>query len=222
MPPQVVGCDVARGTWVAVVLQDGSFSGALVAGSLRAVAERCATARVIAVDIPIGLPESWPRPADLQARERVGPRRSSVFLTPVRAAVEADDYRAAVAASEAATGKGISRQAHGLSRMILDAEPVAAADERIHEAHPEVSFAAMAGAHLAEPKGSWNGLALRLALLREQGIELPAHAGEAGRVRPDDLVDAAAVAWTAGRIASGTAERLGAAGDRRREQAIYV
>ncbi|HEX2105427.1 MAG TPA: DUF429 domain-containing protein [Solirubrobacteraceae bacterium] len=219
---EVVGCDVARGTWVAVVLRGGAFRRALTGASLLEIARACRSAAVIAVDIPIGLPDVWPRAADLQARDFVGRRRNSVFLTPLRAAVEEPDFATATAAHAAATGKGISRQAHALSRMILDAEPVAAADERMHEGHPEASFRAMAGMDLQEPKTSWNGLQSRIALLAEEGIELPADLAAAGRVRPDDVVDAAALGWTAARIAAGTATRLGDPAVRSRGHAIYV
>lgn len=219
---EVVGCDVARGTWVAVVLQDGSFDRAMVAATLAEVASAFPSAEIIAVDIPIGLPTFLPRAADQQARDFVGPRRSSVFFTPVRAAVEEADYSDAVTASVAATGKGISRQAHALSRMILDGEPAAAADQRIYEGHPEVTFREMAGEPLVEPKASWNGMQRRLGLLAGEGIHLPRHAGDAGKVRPDDLLDGAALAWTAARIAAGAARRLGDASTSVRDQAIYV
>jgi predicted RNase H-like nuclease len=219
---EVVGCDVGRGKWVAVVLEAGAFRRALVAGALAEIAADCAAAAVIAVDIPIGLPELWPRPADRRAREFVGPRRHSVFLTPVRAAVEEPDFAKATAVHVAATGKGISRQAHALSRMILDAEAVAAADDRIYEAHPEASFRAMGDAVLADPKTTWNGMRARLALLAEHGIELPRDLAEAGRVRPDDVIDAAALGWTAGRIAAGSAIRLGEPAPSSRAHAIYV
>jgi predicted RNase H-like nuclease len=219
---EVVGCDVARGTWVAVVLRGGAFDRALLAASLAEVSRTCPSAAVIAVDIPIGLPDVWPRAADQQVRDFVGPRRNSVFLTPLRVAVEQPDFATATAAHVAATGKGISRQAHALSRMILDAEPVAAADERIYEGHPEASFCAMAGAHLKAPKTSWNGVQSRIALLAREGIELPPDLVEAGRVRPDDLLDAAALGWTAARIAAGAARRFGDAHATSRGHAIHV
>lgn len=219
---EVVGCDVARGTWLAVVLRGGAFHRATVAASLAEVVVQCSAAEAIVVDIPIGLPAIGRRTADQHARDFVGPRRSSVFFTPVRAAVEAADYVAAGQASVAATGKGISRQAHALSRMILDAEPVAATDKRIHEGHPEVTLREMAGAPLVEPKASWNGMHRRLALLAGHGIELPQHLEQAGKVRPDDLIDACALAWTAARIAAGEARRLGDPAARTRDHAIYV
>ena len=83
----VIGCDVAKGTWVAVVLRDGAFARAFTATTLAEVAAEPAAA--IAVDIPIGFPESGARTADIEAARFVGPRRSSVFPTPPRAVWEA-------------------------------------------------------------------------------------------------------------------------------------
>jgi predicted RNase H-like nuclease len=219
---EVVGCDVARGKWIAVVLRGGAFRRALVAASLAEIAAGCRSAVVIAVDIPIGLPGVWPRPADVRAREFVGRRRNSVFMTPIRAAVEEPDFARATAAHVAATGKGISRQAHALGRMILDAEGVATADDRIYEGHPEASFRAMADSDLEDPKTTWNGMQARLALLAREGIDLPRDLAEAGRARPDDIIDAAALGWTAARVAAGSARRLGDPAASSRGEAIYV
>jgi predicted RNase H-like nuclease len=47
---------------------------------------------VLGIDIPIGLPESGPRLADALARQVLGSRASSVFSTPIRAALEAEPY----------------------------------------------------------------------------------------------------------------------------------
>ena len=211
---QVVGCDVARGRWAAVVLDGRGFAGAQVHGSLAAVVDAFPAAQAIVVDIPIGLPEDGPRVADEEARRVVGGRRSSVFLTPVRAAIETEDPAAASSLSERITGKGTSRQAHALRRMILDAEPVARREGRVHEGHPEVTFATMAGAPLGEPKKTWNGLQARLQLLAEQGIVLPRRVEPGGDVAPDDLVDAAALAWTARRVVAREAQILGVPDER--------
>ncbi len=40
------------------------------------------------------------------------------------------------------------------------------------------------------------------------GIDLPDHLPDAGKVPPDDLLDAAAAAWTAWRLLQGTAKVL--------------
>ena len=71
--------------------------------------------------------------------------------------------------------------------------------------HPELSFAELAGAPLAETKHSPAGRARRRALLAGAGVPLPASVPGAAE---DDLLDAAAVAWSARRIAAGTARVL--------------
>src|SRR5438132_5142301 len=72
----VAGVDMAGGGWAVVVLE-----GDLVAEAFRSetFAEALLVdAEVVAVDIPIGIPESTPRPADVEARRFVGARGSSV------------------------------------------------------------------------------------------------------------------------------------------------
>jgi predicted RNase H-like nuclease len=79
----------------------------------------------------------------------------------------------------------------------------------VAETHPELCFAAMAGQHLPYPKRTWAGVELRRRLLAQSGINLPAELGTAGReAAVDDVLDAAAAAWTAARIIAGTAHSL--------------
>jgi predicted RNase H-like nuclease len=91
---------------------------------------------------------------------------------------------------------------------MIEAAELAAVDDRVHEVHPEVSFCALTGSHLPWSKKSWNGLALRRRLLAEAGIHLPDEIPEIAGVAADDLLDAAVVAWSAARIASGEARTL--------------
>ncbi len=78
---------------------------------------------------------------------------------------------------------------------------------RIVEAHPEASFRQMLGKPLEYSKKTYNGMMLRLRLLGSVGIELPGELGvEIGKVSVDDVLDAAAVAWTADRYARTEAE----------------
>jgi predicted RNase H-like nuclease len=82
----------------------------------------------------------------------------------------------------------------------------AAADGiRLYEVHPELSFAAMAGAPLKDTKHALAGLAIRRRLLAGEGIALPPEATGAAE---GDLLDAAAVAWSARRIAADKATVL--------------
>jgi len=56
------------------------------------------------------------------------------------------------------------------------------------------------------PKKSWNGQMERRRLLADAGIVLPdGLTGRAGEVPVDDVLDAAAMAWTARRVADGVA-----------------
>jgi len=59
------------------------------------------------------------------------------------------------------------------------------------------------------PKTTWNGLMLRRRLLAEADVAVPDTLAIAGATAgPDDVLDAAVVAWTASRIAAGSAEWL--------------
>ncbi len=87
---------------------------------------------------------------------------------------------------------------------MLDVEPHwHHAPQRIFEVHPELSFSTMAGSVVEEPKRTWAGQRTRARLLDEAGIRVPDELGPAGAAGPDDILDAAAVAWSAARIAAG-------------------
>jgi predicted RNase H-like nuclease len=195
----VVGVDACAGGWVAVALDDGAFHASAVGPHLVDILEAFPQANALGVDIPIGLPPPYPRAADLAARAFVGPRWQSVFLTPPRELVETASYAEANARAQALIGGGLSKQAHGLSRRILEVDDVARTDERVFEVHPEVCFQELRAAPL-DSKHSWNGLTQRKRSLDEAGVRLPDRL-EAGTARPDDLLDAAVAAWSADRYA---------------------
>jgi predicted RNase H-like nuclease len=191
-----IGVDAARGGWIAVALIDGRFEEAVLERRFPGVLDRFTDAEVIGVDVPIGLPEGGGRRrADVGARGVVGARRSSVFFTPSRAALEATTYRDARAVAPSTSAQGWA-----LRMAILDVARIE--DERVREVHPEVSFAVLAGAALAFAKRTWNGQHERLTLLRRAGITIPKRL-DAGLVPVDDVLDAAVAAWTATRIARG-------------------
>ena len=175
-----------------------------------AAAERDGPVGHLGVDIPVGLADDGPRQADLLARARLGRRRSSLFLTPVRQALELPDYADAVALNRARTGQGLSRQAFGLRSKVLEVDAfVRSGGRRVHEVHPELSFATLAGAPLVHGKKTWSGAVARCRLLAAAGIVLDADLGPLpGRAGVDDVLDAGAAAWTALRIRDGTAESL--------------
>jgi predicted RNase H-like nuclease len=205
----VVGVDVWKGQWVAVVLNGGEYVSAKVFPSLAALVRDNSQANVIGIDVPIGLPAlGHKRDADVEARLHIGIRRQSVFMTASEAELGAESYEAAVAIAHNAKHPAMSRQLWGLRSSIYEVARVAAGDGRIREVHPEVSFAEMAGETLPWPKASWNGSHMRRDLLRHVSIELPDEIMEVQMAGIADVLDAAAAAWSADRIAQGIAYSL--------------
>jgi len=203
---RVLGVDGCRTGWVAVALVDGGFVDARLVTGFGELLEDPAT--VIGVDIPLGSVGAS-RAADREARQLLGPRGASVFAALPREAFDAPDYATANRAVRERYGVGVSAQAWNLAPKMRDVEPHwQAAPERIVEVHPELSFRAMAGVPMAESKHTWAGLRARLALLVGVGIVVPDDPGPAGTAGADDVVDAAAVAWSAARVAAGRAERV--------------
>ena len=181
-------------------------------------ADAVGVVEVVAIDIPIGLPHASRRQADEEARAFVGPRRSSVFPTPIREALLAPDYQAARAVSLNLTKRSLSAQAYALRAKIQEVEDwLATASVRVVETHPEVCFKATnqdaertgddarSDHYVQWPKSVWAGQKLRLDLLAAQVLDLPAaDLGDlAHRSPPDDIIDAAACAWTARRVLLG-------------------
>ena len=211
----MLGVDASRAGWIGIELEDGHFAGARLASRLGdllgdAVPGGDPSSRdelppaysVVGVDTPIGLlPGGW-RDSDRAAAAYIGRRRSSVFAVPPAAVWDVADYAEANALCRAITGGGFSRQAYNLRARVLEANAL----RGLFEVHPEVSFRELAGVELPYPKLTWAGHTLRRALLRAGGIDVPDDLGPAGITGPDDVLDAAAVAWTAHRITTGQAK----------------
>jgi predicted RNase H-like nuclease len=205
---KAIGLDACKHAWVAATLDSGNLTSIEVVGDLQDFLARSSGASAIGIDIPIGLPEASPRPADVDARRFVGKRWQSVFLTPPRPALDCATHAEATATSIELTGLGMSRQSYGLREKIFEVDRLYAAVSNLYEVHPEVSFRAMAGRKLDYSKKSWNGLAERLKLLERAGIAPSLEEQLNGNAAPDDVLDAVAAAWTANRIAKGEAGTL--------------
>lgn len=204
---RVLGIDGTRGGWVGV-RWDGAEVTLLHDRSLTGLCEQAGPVAVVAVDMPIGLERSDRRACDEEVRSLLGARRSSLFAPPVLEALSMPTYAEANAWSKAALGRGISKQAWMLVDKIREVRAVAeSTDLPMFETFPELSFRAMQrDVPLSHAKRTWTGMATRLRLLEREGIVLPVEAGAAGDVAADDLLDAASVAWSAMRIATGRAE----------------
>jgi predicted RNase H-like nuclease len=207
-----VTVDACKAGWIGIALGDGevtAYTAARIDELVDAVSAD-GPIEVVAIDIPIGLPDAGPRPADDLARAAVGRIWPSVFKTPVREALQAPDHPTAIAINQRLAGAGVSAQAFALRTKLLQVDAwVRHADQRVIEVHPEVSFAALAGVALSDPKTTWAGATHRRRLLAKAGIDIPDDLGPAGTgAAVDDVLDAAAAAWTARRVAHGQASSM--------------
>jgi predicted RNase H-like nuclease len=204
---RVLGADGYRDGWVIVALIDGHLERVFTVASLAAL--RAEHAVIVAVDTPIGETRPGVRRAERAAREFLGENTSSVFTPPPYEVLVEPTHEAACDHAHALTGKRISLQAWNLRHKILDATAEWHRDStRIREVHPECSFRAMAGEPLT-PKKHYRGVWQRLHLLQTAGIDLTELALSIPKgPAADDVVDAAAAAWTADRIARGEARSL--------------
>jgi predicted RNase H-like nuclease len=166
----------------------------------------------VAIDIPIGLPPDSSRPVDLEARRRLGPRKSSVFPAPMRRVLEATTYEEACQISRAACGRAVSRQLFAILPKIreVDALQSPALQDRLFEMHPEVSLTELAGTPMQFHKSTGEGRHERLHALRSGFPEVGTIADLRPRgTQPDDVLDALVGAWTAQRYVAGHYVRLG-------------
>jgi predicted RNase H-like nuclease len=199
---RVTGIDACRGGWVAVSLETPGAASVRAGASLASLLDED-PAVIVGIDMPLGLLDSGWREADRVARGLLGPRRSSVFAIPPRAVWAEPSYQAANQRCRELTGQGFSIQAWGLRAKLLEANQYRDTCGRpMYEVHPELAFGAMAGAPLPQSKHTAPGRDLRRDLLARAGIILPA----AGPAPLTDTLDAAAVAWSARRIAAGHAK----------------
>jgi len=198
---RVLGVDGCPGGWVAVALEDGVFAEARFGARFADLVGDDAT--VIGVDIPLGS-NGASRAADREARRLLGRRGPSVFDAPPRDVLDAPDHATANRRCRDRYGRGLSVQAWNLVPKMLEVEPSWHDEpDRIFEVHPELSFTTMGGAPVEHSKRTWAGQRARAGLLAAMGIHVPDELGAAGAAGPDDVLDAAAVAWSAARIAAG-------------------
>ncbi len=216
----VLGVDGCKVGWVGVRWDDSTE--VLVAATIAELVEAVGPVEAVAIDIPIELPADVPRVAEGLARKLLPGRASTVFNAPAAAVLDAADYPAANAANKAALGLGLSKQTWYLVPKIRDVHDwlTTSPSVPVVEAHPEVCFAAMNGGVLVDGKTTAAGEALRRTLLVAHGLDVIAERRRG--VAVDDVLDAAATAWTARRVADGVAERIPAEPRDRPHPAIWT
>lgn len=229
----LVGVDGCKGGWIAVAAREPEADPEIyVFQTFLALVDRFDADAIIAVDMPIGLPDRaghGGRGPESLVRPRLGARQSSVFSVPSRSAVFAergpfaDDvarYAAHRRASDIARltsdpPKAISIQAFGLFHRIRELDELLRADAalaaRTFESHPELAFTVLNGRrHMSTPKkirGVVNPLGMeeRRSLLEAHGLRRTALLTPPRGAAADDLLDAAAMLLVAGRIRAGEA-----------------
>lgn len=224
--PQVAGVDGYPGGWVTVTW-DGSVTALTCLPDFAAVLDHARHCAALGVDMPIGFrdeTQAGGRECERAARLFVGAgKASSVFSSPVRAALAQPTYPLALQANRQAgpVSIGLSKQTWCLFPKMRDIDAVMtpALQARCKEIHPEVSFAelrnqvAPANPFFAklDRKVSQIGQDQRERLLKCAGFTNLSRliaAGKAARAKPDDVLDACAAAWTAQRIFQGYAVSL--------------
>ena len=189
---EIVGIDGCRAGWIMATTR-----GVVVMPTLR-----LEQFTLVGIDMPIGLIDGPPRACDLEARKFLGRAGSSVFPAPPRAALAHTEYRAALDAARAATGRGISKQTFNIMAKVaeLDSLVLPADQDRIIEIHPECAFRTLNDGDPLPSKKTTEGGLLRRRLLT-QHFDIPSHAPTGAA--SDDLLDAYAVLWSAQRFHRG-------------------
>lgn len=220
--PWLAGVDGCPGGWIAAFVRpDGGEARVRIVPRIADVVAAPEAPAVIAVDMPIGLPErTGPggRAAENAVRPLLGARQSSVFSVPSRAAVYAESYAAACARAFETSDppRKVSKQLFNIAPRMREVDEFLRADtsvaSRVFEVHPEVAFWRLNGNRsLTEPKKVKSrphppGLELRRALLIAAGLPAePVNAAAPRGAGPDDLLDALACAAVAQRLHRGDA-----------------
>lgn len=216
IPTTIAGIDGCGSRWLAIAQEPGRRQ--YVAKVLETEELAAQTWDLIAIDIPIGLPDCGRRAADLEARKFIQPRGSSVFPTPIRPALTARTWEEGCDITRAADGRGISRQTFAILPKVRDIDHhfrTTSLRDRLFEVHPEVSFAAWGQQPMRFAKRHHQGHEDRRALIAryfgEDAFDSVRDQLRGQKAAADDIADAFAALWSANRILIGAAERLPAA-----------
>jgi predicted RNase H-like nuclease len=260
----VVGVHGGATGWIAAVFERGRFTGARRFVSFEELLETLDEARVITVDVPVGLTSDSMRICDALLRELVG-ADATLEVPPRRALVEAS-RQAADTTARRLTGHGVCPRTWAMRDMILELDAAVQHDDerslalehaplgdkprrhlarvmaerkeskeslrrfariiepsgrtgkrsdpmplpagRIVQGNAEASFRQLRGSPVESARNTPAGVAERLELLANAGVFLPKDADRIGGLPASDVVDAAALAWTAGRYAMGRARSV--------------
>jgi len=207
----LAGVDGCKAGWI--VVSQGVRAGKVDSAVFSTPIDLCRSftnARVIAVDVPIGLTDHGPRVCDVEARRRLGrDRASSVFPAPIRQAIGATTREEASEIQGKIDGRRISVQSWGILPKIREWDNCLRADDPIakgvFEVHPEVCFWALNNFKpMQHSKKTAEGRRERREMLVQvfgaDAIDTVRLRHTRREVSDDDLYDAFAALWTAQRI----------------------
>ncbi|EFO33359.1 nudix hydrolase [Roseibium sp. TrichSKD4] len=220
--PWVTGVDGCKAGWIAYMRQIGITGTEQVAvfPDFAALLSHVPHLSIIAVDMPIGLPDRvglGGRGPEQAARKHLGMRQSSVFSVPSRSAVYAEEYAEACARALESSDppRKVSKQCFYLFPKIREIDGLMSPDleARVFEVHPELAFwrlnceREMGLPKKVKGRANPEGLDQRQALLMHHGLskEVLTQKPPRGAGR-DDLLDAAVNSLIAERILTGQAE----------------
>lgn len=210
------GVDGCKAGWIAIARDGDDGIDARCVATAAELFEATPHPDIVAIDVPIGLPDAGLRACDREARRLLGPRRSSVFSAPLRGLLAARSWEEACAIRRRIESKGMSKQAWGIVAKIREVDALLrsrpALRGRIREVHPELSFRIWRGEDLAHSKKQAAGRRERRDLVdphfgvgafdAARAVVPRKHAAD------DDLLDAFAALWSAERILRGEAVAL--------------
>jgi predicted RNase H-like nuclease len=209
----VCGVDGCSSGWVSVSkeLPTGQVSWSYHPDFTNLMTEKRA-AQIIAVHIPIGLPERGTRLCDSEARRILGTGCGGrVFPAPIRPVLAAANATDASQIRYEVEGKKVSPPAYRVVSRVREFDTIVRHSpqlrQKVFEVHPEVSFFFLAGARpMRYSKKTGVGRAERQEVLERVFAHSVADALEqrlAVHSSPDDVLDAFAALWTAERIYTG-------------------
>ena len=207
----VAGVDGCRNGWVVARAEStyGSLLDVAVVPSFADVVTLLdSNVEMIAVDMPIGLPDAGDRSCDRDARQLLGARHSTVFPAPPRPLLDVNDYPEALTRKRAIDGKGLSKQSFFLLPKIAEVDAAITPERQrtVVESHPELAFLRLLGTPLPS-KHTEPGRRHRIKVVHRFIGPQPLPTVRGADMR--DVLDAVVLTATALHLAKGTAERLG-------------
>ena len=207
---KVLGVDGCAGGWVVC---DSELNITVVPTANELLRLLDPNTACMGIDIPIGVPQLGERACDRELRTWLKTKASSIFSPAPRLVQNCDSHADAVAVLRHHDQPGVSIQAWGINKKIVEIDRVLprGVPDRVVEVHPEASFAAMNNdVPIITKKRTADGREERLKVLRRHfGDALDSLPTRLPGAAPDDILDAVAAMWSTRRAASGTAKKFG-------------